>query len=287
MFNFILSAEAACDLPQDLIDCYSISIAPMTYFINNNEYNTKTSSLTTKDICLMMQNGATTKTTQLNEQEVETYLQELLKEGKDILHISFSSAMSGTYNNFKKVAESLNKTNTNKIYVVDSLCQSFGDGLILTEIAKKSIENNFSAAEAQQYAESIKLSIGHFFIVDNLKYLARGGRISSSVALIGNLLNLKPVLHLDNNGVIVQLTKVIGRKKSILTLIENFKNNYNGNSKDVYISHADCMADATFLKEKLLALNPNLNIVISDLGPIIVSHAGPGTMALFFTSNKR
>ena len=287
MLNFILSAEAACDLPEELQTKYNVSIMHMSFYINNVEYNSSTSPLTTKDICNEMRCGASTKTTQVNESEIEIYLTELLKQGKDILHISFSSAMSGTCDNFKRVASRLNETNKNKIYVVDSLCQSFGDGLLIAEISEFSQNNNASAEEARDYAEKIKLSVGHFFIVEDLKYLARGGRISSSVALIGNLLKLKPVLHMDNNGVITQLNKVIGRKKSIQALIANFKANYNGQSKKVFISEADCLEDAISLKNQLLEFYPDLEIVINELGPIIVSHSGPGTMALFFLSNKR
>lgn len=287
MLNFILSAEAACDLPKELINKYNVSIMPMHYYIDDKEYLSSTSPLTIKDICNQMRNGARTQTTQVNEAEVEEYLTSLLKEGKDILHISFSSAMSGTYNNFKAVAERLNSTHNNQIYVVDSLCQSFGDGLFIAQIFDYCTENNLSIRDAVNYAEKIKLSVGHFFIVDDLKYLARGGRISASVALIGNLLKLKPVLHLDNNGVICQLNKVLGRKKSIQMLIQNFKNNYSALTNKVFISQADCLEDAIFLKNELLKYFPNLDVVINDLGPIIVSHSGPGTMALFFFSNKR
>ena len=287
MLNFILSTESAADLTTEQAKELSVTMAPMTFYINNEEHFSNTTPLTTKDICERMRNGESTKTTQLNEAEIEEYLTQLLTLGKDILHISFSGAMSGTCSNFKRVAEQLNQSHANKIYVVDSLCQCCGLGLLLSIVSKKAEFANFSAAEAYEFTEAIKQSIGHFFIVDDLKYLARGGRISNSTALIGNIIKLKPVLHLDNTGTITQMQKVIGRRKSISTLVDTFKNNYNGESKEVYISEADCIDDANDLKNKLLEINPSLSIVINPLGPIIVSHAGPGTMALFFTSHKR
>lgn len=287
MLNFILSTESAADLTQKQANELGVSLAPMTFFINGEEHHSDTTTLTTKDICNKMRMGESTKTTQLNEAEIEEYLTGLLSLGKDILHISFSSAMSGTCSNFMRVADKLNKSNDNKIYVVDSLCQCCGLGLLVHIVSQKSQAADFSANDAYEYTESIKQSIGHFFIVDDLKYLARGGRISSSTALIGNIIKIKPVLHLDNTGTITQMHKVLGRKKSITTLIDTFKKYYNNESKYVYISEADCLEDATYLKNKLLEIDSTLSITINPLGPIIASHSGPGTMALFFTSHKR
>lgn len=287
MLKFILSTESACDLTIEQANKYNISISPMTYYINGEEYNSATSGLTIKDVCDKMRAGLTTKTTQLNEAEIEEYLGKLLTHGKDILHISFSGAMSGTCNNFKRIAEKLNETNSNKIYVVDSLCQSGGLGLFLSMISIKAENENLTAEEAFIYAEATKQSIGHYFIVDDLKYLARGGRISNSAAIIGNIIKLKPVLHVDNTGTITQLQKVLGRKKSIASLIENFKKYYNNENKMVYITQADCLDEANELKSKLEEINPNIDVTINDLGPIICSHSGPGTIALFFSSYKR
>ena len=287
MRNFILSTETACDLSKDLINKLNISIMPMNYYINGEEFNTKTSALSTADICNEMKKGAITKTSQPNEAEIEEYLTDLLKSGKDILHLSFSSAMSGTYASFKKVAEELNKTNNNKIYVVDTLCQSAGLGLLLSIANEKANNENLTIKQIADYVETIKLNIAHFFIVEDLKYLARGGRISPTLARIGNIIKLKPVLHLNTSGAIVQHHKVLGRKKSISELINEFKKNYNNTSQKVYICEADCIEEATQIKDELIKINPALEVEIMPLGPIIVSHAGPGTIALFFTTSER
>ena len=287
MRNFILSTETACDLTTEQINKLNLSIMPMSFYINGNEYNSATTTLTTVDICNEMKNGATTKTSQPNESEIEEYLSGLLQSGKDILHLSFSSAMSGTCASFKQVAERLNSTHTNKIYVVDSLAQSAGLGLLIHIIAEKTDTENLDILDARDYAESIKMNINHFFIVEDLKYLARGGRISPTLATIGNIIKLKPVLYLDNAGRITQLHKVLGRKKSISTLIEKFVKNYSPISNKVIICQADCLEEAEYLKTQLLHINPDLDISINPLGPIITSHAGPGTMALFTTTAPR
>ena len=161
MRNFILSAEAACDLTPELAQKYGVKVMPMKYYIDGEEYSSDDGKLTTVDICEKMKNGANTATTQINPSEAEEYLESLLKEGKDVLHLSFSSAMSGTYANFAAAAEKLNKTHDNKIYVVDTLCQSGGDGLIVTMVAEKSDNDNLDAVAARDYAESVKLHIVH------------------------------------------------------------------------------------------------------------------------------
>lgn len=287
MREFILSSETACDLTQEQIEQFSLSILPMNFYVDGNEYNSKDSPLSTKDLCDKMKKGSTTKTSQPNEMEIETYLTSLLLQGKDVLHLSFSSAMSGTCNSFKTVAERLNKSHDNKIYVVDTLCQSAGLGLLLIMTAKEIQEKQLSVAEARDYAENLKLQINHYFIVEDLKYLARGGRISPTLATIGNLLKLKPVLYLDNTGKITQLQKVLGRKKALASLKDKIFNNFNHTHNEMIICHADAEDDAELVKSAILERFPDVVVSINPLGPVITSHSGPGTLAVFLTTNKR
>lgn len=287
MRNFILSAEAACDLTPELVQKYGVKVMPMKYYIDGTEYSSDDGKLTTLDICEKMKNGAKTATTQPNPSEVEEYLENLLKEGKDILHLSFSSAMSGTYANFAAAAEKLNQTHDNKIYVVDTLCQSGGDGLIISMVAEKTEKDNLDIIAARDYAESVKLNIVHYFAVDTFTYLARGGRIPAYLATIGNVIKLKPVLHLNDNGKIVAVKKLIGRKRAIDEVVKNFSDNYNGDCPHVYITEADCPADAEYVKEQMEKAYKNIEVTIMPLGTIIVSHSGPGTLAIYFTADKR
>lgn len=154
--------------------------------------------------------------------------------------------------------------------------------------AKEQAEKNgWDARQTVDFIESKKLTVSHTFVVDDLKFLARGGRLNAPMAFIGNIIKLKPVLHLNSNGQIVQRVKVIGRKKSITTVIEEFKKHYNGDCKQVFISESACRQEAESVAVRLKEINPEIEIIINQLGPVITSHAGPGVMAVYFTVNDR
>lgn len=288
MRKFLLSCEAAADLTPELEKKFDINVIPMKYMVGDDEYLTGSDNgLTMQEICEKMKSGLVTKTTQPNAYEFEEYFRGLLKEGKDIIHLSFSSAMSGTFRTAKEVADSLNKVNKNKIIVIDTLCQSSGLALLIAVLCKKLETEKMSIAEVEHFVDSIKLNINHFFVVETLTYLARGGRISKAKALIGNIVNIKPVFFLNSDGIINVSQNVLGRKKSIQTLIDKFKKYYNGQSEIVFIGESMASVEANYLKDELLKINPKLDIVINPLGPVIVSHSGPGVVALYFTADKR
>lgn len=286
MNNFIISSESACDLTKEQIEKNNFKVASMNFRLGNKDYNSN-DNITTKEICEKMLQGENMQTFQINEYEAKEYLTKLLEEGKDILHISFSSAMSGTYNNFKKVSEELNKTSKNKIYVVDSLCQSLGLGLLMILANEESNKNNWNIHECIKFIEDTKLHIAHSFTVDTLKFLAKGGRIPPTLALVGNLINLKPILHLSNEGKITQQQKVIGRRKSLNILIEKFKENFNGKFNKLFISESNSLDDANLVANIIKKDFPNLEIVINELGPVIVSHSGPGVIAMYYSVDNR
>lgn len=287
MRNFILSAETACDLNEELITKYGVSVMPMKFYIDGEEYLSGDGRISEEGICEKMRAGAKTSTSQPNPSEVEEYLEKLLTQGKDILHLSFSSAMSGTCNTFKTIAEQLNQTHDNKIYVVDTLCQSAGVGLLLSIVAEKAEEVGMSVEEARDYCESKKLNIVHYFSVDTFTYLARGGRIPAYLATVGNLIKLKPVLELNDEGKIVAAKKLIGKKRALDELVRNFCETYDGQSKLVYFVQADCQDDAEYVKSEIIKIFPEIEVTILPLGTVIVAHSGPGTLALFYTAEKR
>lgn len=287
MLNFTLSTEIACDLSQEQAKEKNIDILPMSFFVNDIPYSTGDGKMDTKELCALMRSGAKTRTSQPNEYEAEEFLKKQLAKGKDVLHISFSGGMSGTAETMTKVAEKLNKDSKNKIYVVDSLCQSAGVALLLYMVYDKAEKENLTAVQAKEYAEQVRLRVVHCFVVDSLTYLARGGRVSQKSAFIGNLINIKPVLHLNDEGKIVLLQKVFGRNRSIKSVLNRFKQYYNGLSNTVFITHADCIEEAESVKEELLKINPNLTIYLNNLGPLITCHSGPGTLAIYFTTDSR
>lgn len=287
MRNFILSADAGCDLSAELCEKYDVKILPLRYMVGGEEYSSDDGRMPAEKICERMLAGDRTSTSQANPEEAEKYMRSLLGSGKDVVHVTMSSAMSGTYETMRKIAERLNAEYENKIYVVDSLCQCGGYGLLLVLVADKAEEENFGAEQAKDYAEKIRLNVIHNFSVDSLTYLARGGRIPSYLATIGNLIKLKPVLHVDDSGKIIMLKKIIGRRRALDDVIARFAATYNGASKKAIICQAICPDDAEYVKDKITALYPDLNVTILPLGPIIVSHSGPGTLALFFTADSR
>lgn len=288
MLDFIISSEATCDLTAEQISANDFSIIPMNFFVGETEYSSA-DGLTTNEICRRMREGQTVRTFQVTVEQATDYLAGLLSMGKDVLHLSFSSAMSGTCDNFIRAAQALNATRQglNKVYVVDTLCQSFGVGLLMYWAKAQAEKNGWDVVRTAEFVESKKLTVSHTFVVDDLKFLARGGRLNAPMAFIGNIIQLKPVLHLNSVGQIVQRAKVIGRKKSITTVIEDFKKHYNDDCNLVFISESACREEAESVAARIKEIKPNVNILINQLGPVITSHAGPGVMAVYFTVNDR
>ncbi len=284
--SFILATDSACDLPKEMLAEMNIESRDLTYIIDGVEYDDDVSDkVEFHEFYDKMRNGAKTNTSMINEDAARSFMTELLQRGEDILYLSFDSALSGTYANFKRVAEELNATAKNKICVVDSLCAAGGQGLFVTLVNEKRL-SGASFDETCEYAENIKQHIMHYFTVDDLKYLARGGRLSKGTAIVGNLINIKPVLHVDPIGRLVPFKKVFGRKKSVKALFERMVERYNGESKLVYISHGDCYDDAKLLAD-MIKEQFGLDVKFLPLDYVIGSHSGPGTLALFFTGDDR
>lgn len=285
MKDLTISVEATADLTKELLKEYSIDCLEMNYYLNEKEYSTSDVNFTNKEFFDAMKEGAKTSTSQVNEYLIEEYFKKLLEKKQDIVHIAFSSALSGNYNNMKAVAEKLNLTSENKIYVVDSKCASVGQGMLAIMAREKSasLEN---AKQVADYAEEVKLHISHLFVVDSLKYLSRTGRISKVTATIGNMLQIKPLLYVDNNGFLTTKQKVISRKKSLKTMVEKLGTMRNDMSNKIFIAHANCMEDAEELRA-MIKEKTGIEAVILPLGQLIGCHSGPGTLASFFTSDER
>lgn len=285
MNDIIISVESTSDLTPELLKKYDIKSIPMVFYVDDVEYSANDKNMTTENFYNKMKAGSKTSTSQVNQYMAREFFENLLKEGKDILHLSFSSALSGTCNVVKTVAEELNKTHENQIRVVDTLSAAAGQGLYAIIMAEK--KNDFKTIdEMVEYAESIKQQICHLFVVDSLKYLARTGRVSKMTAAIGSALQIKPVLHCDSEGHLTSMAKVISRKKSIRALAEKMAERKNDISDKVFIAHANCLEEAKTL-HALVKEKTNMDAQIIELGCVIGCHAGPGTLALFFTGNER
>ena len=284
--DYVIATDSTCDLPKTLLREMQVQSLDMMYFVNDIGYGKDDANqLEFHEFYDAMRNGARTSTSMINEQTAREFLTDLLAQGKDVLYLSFASVLSGTYENFKRVAEELNAANTNKVYVVDSKCASGGEGLFVTLVAEK-CKNGLTFDEACKYADEKRDRVIHYFVVDHLKYLARGGRLSKGSAFFGNLLNIKPVLHVDELGRLVPIKKVVGRKKSLVALIDKISERYNKESETIYITHGDCFDDAKFVADAITE-KFGLPVKIMPLGFVIGSHSGPGTVALFFTGDSR
>ncbi len=284
MKKIIVSTETTSDLPLSILSERNIPFINMHYFLDGVEYD-GTEDFDAHAFYEAMRNGADTKTTMANEFTATEYFTELLKEGKDIVHVSFASACSGTVGAVTRAAEELNKTNKNKIYVIDSLGESGGMGLIVTLVDDYANEGN-NAEAVRDYCEEIKHRVCHYFCVDSLKYLARGGRVSKVTGFIGTAIGIKPFMHSDQEGRLVALEKSVSRKKTLTWLVDAMERKYNGISKRVYICSADCDKDAQFVAD-LIKERLDIDAILLPLGPVIGSHSGPGTVALFFTGQDR
>lgn len=284
--DFIIATDSTCDLPKELLRSLDVECIDMLYYVNDVEYgNNESNQLEFHEFYQSMRDGAKTATTMVNEEGAREFLTELLSKGKNVLYLAFASALSGSYDNFKRVAEELNATNENKVYVVDSHSASSGEGLYVTLVAEKR-SSGASFEETCAYADEIWPHVLHYFVVDDLKYLARGGRLSKGSAFLGNILNIKPVLHVDEQGRLIPIKKVMGRKKSLKALVDKMEERYNKKSEHVYITHGDCFEDAKYISD-LIVEKFGITPKIMPLGYVIGSHSGPGTVTLFFTGDTR
>ena len=281
-YEFIISLEATCDLSKETIDKYGFKIIDMQFLIDGKEYNTAEDDVVSSDLYLKMKSGAKTSTSQINKQLYVEFFENLLSEGKDVLHLAFSSGLSQTYQSAIDASIEVNKGSKNKVYVIDSLCACSGHGLFAI-LAREYSKSGKGIEQTISYLENIKLKVSHLFSVDNLKYLANGGRIKKSSAMVGNILHIKPVMKMDNEGHLVLVQKVISRRKAIKEIFNKYVETFSPEYKHCIISHADCIEDAKHLK-KLIKDFRDIDCTITNLGAIIGSHSGPGTLALFFVA---
>ena len=288
MSTFIIHTDSACDLKPELLAEWGVPYTSLTFRFDGEKNEFANGDMTAEDFYAKMRAGGVGKTAAVNSETFRKAFLKTLKEEKDILYLGFSSGLSTTYNSARLAAEELRgQFPDRKIITVDTLAASAGQGL-LVYLALEKQKSGATIEETAAYIEGIKLNLCHWFTVDDLVYLKRGGRVSPTVAFVGNVLGIKPVLHVDNEGHLVNVSKVRGRKTAVAALAEKYgalANDLAGGT--VYISHGDCMKDAeelaSILKEKYGATVQ----IITDVGPVIGSHSGPGTLALFFVGKER
>ena len=286
MADYILVTDSACDIRPEKLQEWGVEVRRLPYLFTDDGAEHLDNDRPAKEFYDEMRSGRVAKTSGVNEAVFEALFTPFLEDGKDVLYIAFSSGLSVTCENGKKVAAALaEKYPERKIIVVDSLAASAGQGL-LVYLAKENRSAGMGIEENAAALEQQKLHVCHWFTVEDLKYLKRGGRISAATALLGTALNVKPVLHVDNEGHLIKIYQVHGRKKSIRKMAEMLGETILEDTP-VFISQADCIEDAELL-QKILKEEYNREVnLITGIGSVIGAHAGPGTLALFFLGKER
>ena len=284
MVEVCISLESTCDLGKEFIEKFDLSVIDMNFEVDGKLFNTKEDDVVSSMLYEKMLQKKKTGTSQINDYYYEEHFKSLLKENKPIIHLALSSGLSATVDGARRVAEQLNKTSENKIYVIDSLCVSSSQGLLGMVLRENAGEYN-SVEELVAFAELLKNKMYHYFTVDSLTYLANGGRLNSKAAFIGNLLSIKPVMEMSSHGKLEVMHKVISRKKSISSISNLVINAIDESYEYCFIAHANCIQDALSMKEKIEA-GTNVKPTIVNLGPVVGCHSGPGTLAVFFVGKE-
>lgn len=289
MRDYVITTDNNADLPEGYYQEHGVGCMYFCYMMNEKTY-THENFLTEYEFYEKMREGAMPTTAQINPEHAKEVFEPYLKEGKDILHIAFSSGLSGTYNSICIAARELQEEYPQRrIEVIDSMSASLGQGL-LVYLAQQRKEQGEEMEAVAKWLEETKLHIAHLFTVDDLNHLYRGGRVSRTTAFVGSMLNIKPVMHMDKDGKLTAIGKVHGRKKSLhelVNLMDEKIGSYRETCDTVFISHGDCEKDAEYVAEKVREKYQIKTVIINQIGAVIGSHSGPGTMALFFVGDER
>ncbi len=287
MKEYVICTDSGCDIRGDVLRKWQVPYLELTCRFDGEDKEYTEKDIAISEFYDRMREGAVAKTSAINPESFKEMFETIVQTGKDVLYLGFSSGLSTTFNSARLAAEELAETYTDsKIMVVDTLCASAGQGLLLYLVLQKQKEGA-SIEEAAGYAEETKKHLCHWFTVDDLEYLKRGGRVSPTVAFVGGVLGIKPVLHVDDEGHLVNKCKVRGRKASLNMLLQKYEELAVDTRGIVYISHADSNQDADFIKTQFEEKYGAHVELVTDIGPVIGAHAGPGTIAIFFLGKER
>lgn len=285
--DFQIITDSCCDFPTPMYGQLGLTFVPLTVEFRGNTFDDKNDD-TLKDMYQGLRAGEVAKTSAVNPSRWSQAMEKALAAGKDVLVLAFSSGLSTTYQSAVIAAEELKDAYPDrKIQVIDTLCASMGQGLLVWYACKKRDEG-LSLDEVAQWVLDNRLHLCHWFTVDDLMYLKRGGRISAATALVGTMLQIKPLLHVDDEGHLINMTKTRGRKAAIDAMVKKAQELGAGyENSTMFISHGDCLSDAEYLSRQLKEKCGVKDVVISYVGAVIGSHSGPGTLALFFLGSHR
>ena len=288
MSDYVIVTDSSADLPASLVQELGVEVLPLSFTVQGKTYHNYPDDreMDPKVFYKMLRDGEMATTSAVNVAEYAAMLEPLLQAGKDVLVLAFSSGLSTTYqSSVIAVNELAEQYPDRKICTVDTLCASMGQGLMVW-LAAQEQKKGKSLEEVRDWVEENKLRLCHWFTVDDLHFLKRGGRISAATAVVGTMLSIKPVLHVDDEGHLISMGKARGRGASLTALVDHMEQTVT-DVDTVFISHGDCLADAEKVAADVKKRFGTRDVVINTIGPVIGAHAGPGTVALFFLGTKR
>ena len=287
MRDYIITVNSTVDTGKEWLEERNVPVIPLKYTIDGQEY-TDMYGLSDKEFFQKLREGKMSVTSQINPEEAKEMLEPYVKEGKDVLHLAFSSALSGTCNSMKIAAEELQEEYPEaRVIVVDTLCACMGEAMLLY-YALKQKEAGKTIEEVAQWVEENKLHVCHNVTVDDLFHLHRGGRVSKTAAVLGTMVKVKPIIHMDDNGALQVIGKERGRKKSLHKIVDMAVERSKGwDNEIIMITHGDCLEDAEYVAKLVREKMGVENVFIHNIGTVIGSHTGPGVVATFCMGNKR
>ena len=286
MCSYDILTDSGCDIDIKTLKEWGVSSTDLSFRFEDGVEHFN-SEMNPHDFYEKMRSGGVSKTSAVNSDSFERLFEESLKAGKDVLYIGFSSGISGTFNSARLAAEDLSDAYPDRtIVTIDSLCASAGEGLLLY-FACQNRNNGMSLLENEKNIRDMILKLAHWFTVEDLVYLKRGGRVSAAAAFAGGVLGIKPVMHVDNEGHLINVSKVRGRAASIKAIAQKyFESALDAENGVYFISHGDCVEDAKALEKIIIDKCSNKCKLITNVGTVIGSHSGPGTLALFFLAKE-
>ncbi|MCL1796909.1 MAG: DegV family protein [Eggerthellaceae bacterium] len=289
--NYEIVTDSSSNLAEEYIETNNLHILPLTFIVDDVQYQSylKGEHTDLKQFYTMMRDGKVITTSLPNLADSENLFREILTSGKDLIYIGFSSGLSGSYEALELILRNLKAEFPERtILSVDTLAASGGQGLLVS-LAVEKAQEGLSIQELAAWVEENKLNIAHWFTVEDLVYLLRGGRVSKTSAWAGTMLNIKPVLHVDDEGHLIPVEKIRGRKKSLNAMVDRVGASALSplSEQTMFINHGDCYEDAEYVMNKIREEYGVKNFVINYIDPVIGAHAGPGVLALFFLAEKR
>lgn len=290
MSSFVILTDSSADLSASMVQQLDVQVLPLSFVLDGHTYHDHPDNrdMDPRLFYERLRSGDMATTSAVNVAQYTEALEPLLQAGQDVLILAFSSGLSTTYNSSLIAVKELQaKYPDRKLFTVDTLCASLGQGLLVW-YATQARARGGSIEEVRDWIEEHKLNLCHQFTVDDLYFLKRGGRISSATALVGSMLHIKPVLHVDNEGHLINTGKVRGRQAALKALVDRMEHTaIDSGSLTVFISHGDCLEDAQMVADMVKKRFGVQEVYINYVGPVIGAHSGPGTLALFYMGTDR